>query len=284
MIANLLTKLSLTVAVMIIMGALLGIFALQIDSFRAQQLSATGDSIQLRVDGLSAIDSESQILFVYGQGSSSGEAIKLPSDVNGDPYVMDFYPDAILVNQGDRWGKSTFQHKVHLFFPGDITDVSASDLQALDREFNSLRVMSLEKFSVERRQFASSGYQTFLYRDGSDLKQEAVRDLAKVIDGHANDVKGTVDIGSDDADIVIIPNFVISRADGYAGVAHVHVNFTFDPHTLWTDGEAVDIDELAIEGRAHNGRIEVGRGSAFVLERYQLSVKIHYGMSPGDRQ
>lgn len=262
-----------------IVAFIVAIFNMQISSLREAELDAVCERIQLPMDEVSSLNDEATVLFTYGEGSS-GEAIKLPEAIGGDHYVIDFYTVAVLIKQDGRGGKATFQTPIHLFYPGDISDMTSSDLRTLDAELRTLRVAPSEEFRVERRHFPSSGYQTFVYRAGSEDSQEPVRELAEAIDAYRTATSGSVEMDSADADAVILPNFVVLRDGGYAGVAQVHVNFTFDPRPVWSDGEVVELDELSTESRVRNERIEVPKGGKFTLERYTLRVSVQYSMSP----
>lgn len=275
MIDTFLSKLFLSVAVIVIVGALVGLFSLQKEAFRAQELEATCDSVQMRVDEISSLNAETTVLFTYGEGQS-GEAVKLPHEILGKPYTMDFYTTAVRIKQDNLLGRATFSHTVHLFYPGDLADITASDLESIDGVFPSLRVEAEQNLLVERRYFESSGYQTFVYMPSSVSNQSVARDLAESIDEHAQSAKGTYDIECPDCDVALIPNFVVARGVGYSCVAKVHVNQTYDPETVWSSTQAVGMDEFTAKGSEHNEVITVKKGDSFVLERYWVSVKVKY--------
>ncbi len=275
MVETFMTKLFLSIAVIAIVTSLVGFFSLQLESFRLQELDATCDGIQLRVDEVSSVEGETRVLFTYGE-VQAGEAVMLPHLVHGKGYFMDFCTTAILINQEDRWGRATFSHKVHLFYPGDVTDLTPTDLEALDGIFRTVRFRSENDFLAERRYFVSSGYQTFIYPSEGARDQSAVQRLADEIDQHSWSAPGTWEVDCDECDVVLLPDLVVTLGEGFAGVAQVHVNHTYDPDAVWAGVDGVDIEEFEQRGAASNSVIKVPKGGSFVMERYELSVEVRY--------
>jgi len=273
MIDTLFSKIGLTVAVIVIVGALVALFSLQKEGFRLDEIEATADSVQMRVDELSSLNAETTVP-VYHGGEQADGAVVLPRDIFGDPYRMDLFPTAVLIDQRGMLGRATFQHTVHLFHPGDATDFTQTDLSFLDGVFGKLSVTVDQDLVLDRRYYGSAGYQTFLYLETCEGNQSVADSLAESIDSHAMSGKNSWSIECPDCDVQVVPNFVCALGKTYSCVAMIHVNQTYDPEDLWASDQAVTMEEFAQKGSENNEVIAVKKGDSFTLERYYVTVKV----------
>lgn len=162
MIDLIITKLAMMVAAVIILGTVLGVYAIQRDQGKDLELLNIAEAISRAVDDLNSIQGDTILNITF---DSDAEGRYLEPMVDGRNYDILITRWAVAVSQDHRWYGEDFIAPVHLWKP-EKNSFTSSEIEKSDMEQKELAFTSGIDFTIERMRVVvgeEGRFLTFLY-------------------------------------------------------------------------------------------------------------------------
>jgi hypothetical protein len=166
MLESISSKAVTAVAVLALLGTVIGYFQAQNGALEEEHFRAMCYSVARAVDGLSSLNGGASLNITF---RAEGAGLHLDPSFRGKAYQVEFRASQIIFRQGELVAAKGFIRPVHLWDPNAAADGAAitSDilLERLDSEHNVLRTVSGNELSMERVPLLVSGlkvYHTFV--------------------------------------------------------------------------------------------------------------------------
>jgi len=156
------------IAAMVLLGSMLGFFAIQRSSAEEQQFRNMCDSLARTIDGVSSLNAATEVNVTFGQ---NGSGLRLDFSFRNKGYDIEIRTGQVIFRQGGLTAVSVLARAIHHWDPkaagnGTTLYVSEETLARLDGEHPALKTPSGKDLVVESRLLAISGemrYATFVH-------------------------------------------------------------------------------------------------------------------------
>jgi preprotein translocase subunit YajC len=156
------------IAAMVLLGSILGFFAIQRSSAEEQQFRNMCESLARTIDDVSSLNAGTAINVTFGQNDTG---LRLDFSFRNQGYDIDIRAGQVIFRQGGLTAVCALTRPVHPWDPkaagnGTTLYVSKEALMRLDAEHPVLKAPSGKDLVVESRLLAISGemrYATFVH-------------------------------------------------------------------------------------------------------------------------
>ena len=156
------------IAAMVLLGSILGFFAIQRSSAEEQQFREMCDSLARTIDGVSSLNAATQVNVTFG---GNGTGLRLDFSFRNQGYDIEVRPVQVIFRQGALTAVSPLSRSIHPWDPkllgnGPALYVSEEMLERQDAGNGALKSPSGKDLVVESRLMYVSGeprYETFVH-------------------------------------------------------------------------------------------------------------------------
>ena len=156
------------VAALVLLGSIMGFFAIQRSAAEERQFRSMCDSLSRTVDGVSALNAATEVNITF---SGTGPGLRLDFSFRNQGYEIEIRSGQVIFRQGGLAAVSPLTRAVHPWDPkqlGNGTELYVSDeeLERLDRASPVLKSPSGRDLVVDSRLVHVSGeprYETFVH-------------------------------------------------------------------------------------------------------------------------
>jgi len=156
------------IAAMVLLGSILGFFAIQRSSAEEQQFRDMCDSLARTIDGVSSLNAGTAVNVTFGQNNSG---LRLDFSFRNKGYDIEIHVGQVIFRQGGLTAVRALTRHIHPWDPklasnGTTIYASEETLLRLDSENLVLKAPSGKDLVVESRSLAISGdirYGTFVH-------------------------------------------------------------------------------------------------------------------------
>ncbi len=150
------SKVSMTIAAMVLLTSAAGFFAwLHADTSR-RSLAAVAENLAAFLDAVSSVRGDATFVLSFG----SGIGHVLPNQIDGALYELEIGRSAVVLTRGATVAFAVLGIPVHLFRPSART-FSSVELASLDDDHPRIRVHSSGRLDVLRVSVEIEGQRTF---------------------------------------------------------------------------------------------------------------------------
>lgn len=172
------SKVGLIVAALLITSVMLGVFAYQRRQIDTITLHTIGENLSSLVNEVCTIEGEVKWLLTFDE-QRRPDGTYFPPTVGGDPYTIRISPDMVFLEQDQKLASSRFSSTVHVWNPGDMRNITTSDLAKANDHIYTLEFEGGYDLFIESRYITGSGYETFIYLEDSESFQSEVNRIGR---------------------------------------------------------------------------------------------------------